>query len=88
MTRKQASTSNSFTSAMPGGTSPFGGGHASLVTANPHVPVLLEFMERFDLARFLYDEDYRQRLNDILDRFTDDEFEDFEKVYANRFTMN
>jgi hypothetical protein len=49
---------------------------------------LLEFMDRFDIYLFLYDPAYRRQLNDILDRFTDEEFESFERTHSHRFTVN
>lgn len=49
---------------------------------------LLAFMDNFDFYLFLYDHDYRQRLNDILERFTDEEFECFERAHSHRFTIN
>ena len=49
---------------------------------------LLEFMDSFDVYLFLYDKSYRRRLNSILDGFTNEEFECFERAYSHRFIMN
>jgi hypothetical protein len=49
---------------------------------------LLEFMDNFDIFRFLYEPTYRRRLNTILERFTDEEFENFERAHSQRFTVN
>lgn len=51
-------------------------------------PVLLEFLDEFDFEAFLSDPTYRRRLNEILDTFTDEEFDKFEHRYARRFTLN
>ena len=49
---------------------------------------LLEFMDTFDIYLFLYDHTYRQRLNNLLELFTDEEFENFEQTHSHRFTVN
>ncbi len=49
---------------------------------------LLSFLDSFDLCRFFYDSSYRRRLNAILERFTDEEFENFERTHSHRFTVN
>lgn len=49
---------------------------------------LLAFLDNFDIYLFLYDPHYRQQLNDILDGFTDEEFEHFELAHSHRFTIN
>ncbi len=49
---------------------------------------LLAFLDSFDIHRFFCDLAYRRRLNAILERFTDEEFENFERMHSHRFTMN
>jgi len=49
---------------------------------------LLEFLDNFDIYLFVYDDEYRMRLNNILDLFSDEEFESFERTHARRFTVN
>lgn len=52
------------------------------------VPVLLELLDSFDMHSFVLDPDYRHRLNEVLDAFSDEEFDRFERRYASRFTLN
>lgn len=54
----------------------------------PPVPALLDFLDNFDLASFLSDPMYRKQLNDMLDTFSDEEFDLFESRYSHRFTLN
>lgn len=49
---------------------------------------LLDFLDSFDIYLFLYDPAYRQRLNDILELFTEEEFTEFERTHSRRFTVN
>jgi hypothetical protein len=49
---------------------------------------LLEFMDSFDIFRFFHDPTYRRKLNILLERFTDEEFESFERAHSQRFTVN
>jgi hypothetical protein len=49
---------------------------------------LLAFLDTFNVYLFLYEPSYRRRLNDMLERFTDEEFEDFTRIHFNRFTVN
>ena len=49
---------------------------------------LLDFMENFDVYLFIVDPDYRRSLNDLLELFTDEEFDEFERSHGNRFVMN
>lgn len=59
----------------------------SVSTHRPE-PALLEFLDTFSLTAFMFDTEYRRRLNLILDSFTDEEFDDFEIQHARRFTLN
>ena len=58
------------------------------IDAEDHHHQLACFLETFTMESFLYDADYRRRLNIILDSFTDEEFDEFESNYAQRFTLN
>lgn len=49
---------------------------------------LLDFLDSFDIYQFLLDPSYRKQLNNLLDCFSDEEFEDFERLYSHRFTVN
>jgi len=49
---------------------------------------LLDFLDSFDIHLFLYDPAYRRSLNEMLERFTDEEFEDFTRTHSHRFTVN
>ena len=53
-----------------------------------HETHLLNFLDNFDIYQFIIDDDYRQRLNDLLELFTDEEFDAFERSHINRFVMN
>lgn len=55
---------------------------------DPRVPVLMEMIDSLDLHTFLHDQAYRRRLNEVLDAFTDEEFDRFERLYSRRFTLN
>lgn len=49
---------------------------------------LLDFLDHFDVCQFITDDDYRKRLRDLLELFTDEEFDEFERSHINRFVMN
>ncbi|HIJ62047.1 MAG TPA: hypothetical protein HPQ04_05075 [Rhodospirillaceae bacterium] len=49
---------------------------------------LLNFLDNFDVYLFIVDPGYRQRLNNLLELFTDEEFDEFERSHVNRFVMN
>lgn len=53
-----------------------------------HEHNLLVFLDHFDIFQFIIDSDYRQRLNELLELFTDEEFDEFERSHINRFVMN
>lgn len=52
------------------------------------VPVLVELIDTLDLADFVRDPAYRRQLNEVLDTFSDEEFDRFERLYTRRFTLN
>lgn len=52
------------------------------------VPMLTEALDRLDLHAFLHDRDYRRRLSVLLDSFSAEEFDDFERHYIRRRTLN
>jgi len=52
------------------------------------VPVLLELIDTLDLDAFFHDPACRRRLNEVLDTFSDEEFDRFERLYANRYPTN
>lgn len=52
------------------------------------VPVLVELIDTLDLADFMRDPAYRRQLNEVLDTFSDEEFDRFERLYTRRFTLN
>ncbi|MEW5726716.1 MAG: hypothetical protein AB1918_02715 [Pseudomonadota bacterium] len=56
--------------------------------ADIRVPVLNAALDRLDLHAFLYDPDYRRRLNALLDTLSDAEFDSFERQYTRRLTLN
>lgn len=66
-------------------TPPYGvfGGAAAFRAA-----VLAEMIDGLDLHSFLHEPAYRQRLNEVLDAFSDEEFDSFEQLYTRRFTVN
>jgi len=49
---------------------------------------LLDFLDHFDVYLFLVEPSYRQRLNELLELFTDEEFDEFERSHLNRFVLN
>ncbi|HTH16368.1 MAG TPA: hypothetical protein VL974_06930 [Magnetospirillum sp.] len=55
---------------------------------DPRLEVLAEVVDGLDLASFLNDPAYRRRLNELLEHFSDEEFDDFERLYTRRFTIN
>jgi hypothetical protein len=59
-----------------------------IIGENTQEPVLLEFLDTFSFEAFLSNPSYRQRLNEILETFTDEEFDKFEHRHARRFTLN
>jgi hypothetical protein len=52
------------------------------------VPVLVEMIDSLDLESFICDPGYRRQLNEVLDAFSDEEFDSFESLYTRRFTVN
>ncbi|MGE5545719.1 MAG: hypothetical protein ACM33T_02385 [Solirubrobacterales bacterium] len=52
------------------------------------VPVLVELLDDLDLNDFLLDPACRRRLNEVIETFSDDEFDNFERLYTSRFTIN
>lgn len=50
--------------------------------------ILFDFLDRFDFHSFLYDTSYRRRLNDLLEGFSEEEFNHFEQLYFHRFIVN
>lgn len=56
--------------------------------ADIRVPVLFELIDSLDLESFVGDPAYRRRLNEVLDTFSDEEFDHFERLYTRRFTLN
>lgn len=52
------------------------------------VPVLVELIDTLDLDAFFHDPACRRRLNEVLDTFSDEEFDRFERLYMNRFPPN
>ncbi|HLO75485.1 MAG TPA: hypothetical protein VK196_03415 [Magnetospirillum sp.] len=61
---------------------------ASTRDENARIEVLTEMIDTLDLDCFLRDPAYRRRLNDALSRFSDEEFDRFERLYTRRFTIN
>lgn len=52
------------------------------------VEALANLVDGLDLRTFLFDPDYRRRLNEVLAGFSDEEFDSFERHYTRRFTIN
>lgn len=52
------------------------------------VPVLTELIDSLDLDSFLHDPVCRRRLNEVMNTFSDEEFDRFERLYTRRFTLN
>lgn len=52
------------------------------------VPVLAELMDTLDLHSFFHDPTCRRTLNEVLEAFSDEEFDRFECFYTSRLTLN
>jgi hypothetical protein len=52
------------------------------------VPVLVELVDTLDLHAFLHDPGYRNRLNLVIETLSDEEFDNFERLYTRRLTLN
>lgn len=57
-------------------------------TSDIRVSVLIEMVDSLDLEDFVRDPVYRRQLNEVLDAFSDEEFDSFERLYTRRFTLN
>lgn len=57
-------------------------------TPDIRISVLIEMVDSLDLEDFVRDPVYRRQLNEVLDAFSDDEFDSFERLYTRRFTLN
>jgi hypothetical protein len=61
---------------------------ATAGSADIRVPVLVELMDSLDLTEFFHDSTTRTCLREVLEAFTDEEFDRFERLYQRRLTSN